>query len=68
MKVYVVEFLEELGAEFSTYVSKISQEGYRSLKAAQRFVESRSNVLRKVSEMHYETSNGDCYIHGIMIV
>lgn len=69
MKVYIVEFSERPSKEWEhLYPAKISQEGYRSLKAAQKFVESRPNVLRKITEMHYETLNGDCYIHDIMIM
>lgn len=44
---------------------KVSQEGYSTLEAAQRFCESRSNDIRRVSRYEYKDRN---YIYTISSV
>lgn len=58
MVVFVVQYRPRRGADL-----KVSQEGYRSLEAAQRFIESRLNYPKKepCTEYHYRTAADEEY-------
>lgn len=58
MVVFVVQYRTYRGADL-----KVSQEGYRSLEAAQRFIESRPNSPEKdpCTNYHYSTVAGEEY-------
>lgn len=58
MVAYVVQYRPRQGADL-----KVSQEGYQSLEAAQRFVESRPNSPEKdpCTNYHYSTRTGEEY-------
>ena len=46
----------------------VSQEAYRTLAEAQRFIESRSGSPRKVSDMQYADCTGLIYtIHDLLV-
>lgn len=58
MVAYVVQYRPRQGADL-----KVSQEGYHSLEAAQRFIESRPNSPEKdpCTNYHYSTRTGEEY-------
>jgi hypothetical protein len=56
MEVYVVEVIPEGG------FGKVSQEGYRTLKQAQAFIESRSDNPQKLTEYLYRSYDYTDYL------
>lgn len=68
-KVYVVEYRTLVNKDRGEWLSKISQEGYKTLKSAQKFIEGRSSNPTKVSKFYYQTAHfEEYYIHEITIV
>lgn len=61
MHVYVIQYDDVY------FGSKISQEGYSSLKAAQKFIEGRSGNHTKVNEYRYESETYSYTIVDVQI-
>lgn len=68
MRVYIVEY-RLFNAAAHKWSSKISQEGYATLEAAQQYIERKPNNLTQIAPMLYETDkDGEFYhIHDILI-
>ena len=72
-KVYIIEY-RYFDKVTSSWVSRISQEGYSSYEDARRFCEERAtNAGRTGMPMYYQniTSNGiseEFYIHEVIVV
>lgn len=62
MEVYVVEVIHEGG------FGKVSQEGYRTLKQAQAFIESRSDNPQKLTEYLYRSDDYTDYLIYIVTI
>lgn len=68
MRVYIIEYryFDKTAEEWR---SKVSQEGYTSIEAAQKEIERRVNEIAPVTPMLYQTADGEEYaIHDILIV
>lgn len=67
MHVYIIEY-RIFSFLTNEWVSKISKEGFISLKAAQRFVETKPGRPGKCSEFYYQTElYEEYYIHDVQI-
>lgn len=67
MRVYIVEY-RHYDKYYDRWVTHVSQEGYRTLKAAQDYVESRANEPSKQTEFYYQTALlEEYYIHDVLI-
>ena len=68
MRVYSVEYRHLLDKDRGVWSSHISQEGYRSLEAAQGFIESRYGNPVKLTDCCYrDQSSNEYYIHDIRV-
>ena len=69
MRAYIIEHQQFLPAGGSIPSSHISQEGYSSLEAAQKFIESRPSAPGAITAMLYQTVDGNerYLIHDILI-
>lgn len=67
MTAYIIEY-RHFDKLTNSWCSKISQEGYSTLEAAQDYIETRPGHMVQVSPMYYQTE-GMCeyYIHDIHI-
>lgn len=70
MRVYIIEHQQFLPAGGNIPSSHISQEGYTSLEAAQKYIESRPSAPGAFTAMLYQTVDGNerYIIHDIRIV
>ena len=59
MRAYIIEYRQFLPAGGNIPSSHISQEGYASLEAAQKYIERRPNSPGAVTAMFYQTADGD---------
>ena len=67
MRAYIVEY-RHFDQQTNSWISKISQEGYTTLEAAQDYIETRPGHMVQVSAMYYQTEGmGEYYIHDVMI-
>ncbi len=67
MRVYIVEY-RHYNRSVAGWVSKLSQEGYTTIQAAQAYVESRANEPSKQTEFYYQALPlEEYYIHEVMI-
>lgn len=67
MRVYIVEY-RHFDKQTNSWISKISQEGYTTLEAAQDYIETRPGHMVQVSAMYYQTEGmGEYYIHDILV-
>lgn len=65
MRVYIIEYRRFRDEK---WVSKIPQEGFASLRDAQRFIESKPGRPGKCSELYYQTELfEEYYIHDILV-
>ena len=65
MRVYIVEYQ---AMRAGGWAHKISQEGYPTLEAAQKYVETRPGNPQCVLPMYYEVSEYERYlIHDILV-
>ena len=63
MRVYVIEVIT-LGV---TIKSKISQEGYKTLKEAQDWCRRRSGIIEQTSEYVFSSDNCEYIIHEVSL-
>lgn len=69
MIVYIIEYRRLVDSKHRTIDSKISQEGYATIEAAQAIIERKPNKPTKVSQMLYITDGTEEYIiHDIQIM
>ena len=69
MRAYIIEYRTLADKDRAIWKSKISQEGYTSLQAAQRFIMSRPGMPVKCSEMYFQTELfEEYYIHDVRIL
>lgn len=69
MRAYIIEYRSLIDKASGTWTSKISQEGYTSLEAAQRYIETRAGNPGKVSNWYYQTEHfEEYYIHDARII
>lgn len=67
MRVYIIEY-RRYCKETDEWVSKISQDGFPTLEAAQRFIEAKPGRPGKCSELYYQTELfEEYYIHDILV-
>ena len=67
MRAYIIEH-RHFDQASNSWVSKISQEGYSSLEAAQDYIETRPGHMVQVSAMYYQTEGmSEYYIHDVLI-
>lgn len=67
MRVYIIEY-RRYCKETDEWISKVSQEGFASLQAAQRFIETKHGRPGKCSEFYYQTELlEEYYIHDILV-
>ena len=68
MRAYIIEY-RYFDAPTNSWISKISQEGYTSIEAAQSFIERKPVVLVAVTPMSYQTEDGaeQYIIHDVLI-
>ena len=67
MRVYIIEY-RSYCKETDEWISKVSQEGFASLQAAQRFIEAKPGRPVKCSELYYQTELfEEYYIHDILV-
>lgn len=65
--VFIVEY-RHYDKYYDRWVTKVSQDGYTTLQAAQAFVESRANEPSKQTEFYYQTALlEEYYIHDVLI-
>ena len=69
MRIYIIEHQQFLPESEVVNSSHISQEGYATLEAAQRFIERKPNAPGAVTAMLYQTTDGTerYIIHDILI-
>lgn len=69
MRVYIVTYRYLADKERGLYSGeKISQEGYRTLEDAQKYIRSRPERPIKVNEMYFVTDNREeYYIHDVLV-
>ena len=70
MRAYIIEHRQFLSGYGAIPNSRISQEGYTTLEAAQAFIERKPGAPEAISPMFYETEDGSeqYLIHDVMIV
>ena len=70
MRIYIIEYRQFLPAGGNIPSSHISQEGYASLEAAQKYIAGRPNSPGAVTAMFYQTVDGceQYIIHDIRII
>ena len=69
MRAYIIEYRTLADKDRAIWKSKISQEGYSSLEAAQRFILSRSGTPVKCTETYFQTERfEEYYIHDVRIL
>lgn len=67
MRVYIIEY-RRYYKDTDEWISKVSQEGFASLGAAQRFIESKPGRPGKCSELYYQTELfEEYYIHDVLV-
>ena len=69
MRAYIIEYRQFLPAGGNIPSRHISQEGYASLEAAQKYIERRPNSPGAVTVMFYQTADGNeqYIIHDIRV-
>lgn len=67
MRVYIIEYrLFYKGT--GEWISKVSQEGFTTLQAAQRFIEGKPGRPGKCTEFYYQTELfEEYYIHDVLV-
>ena len=69
MRAYIIEYRTPADKDRAIWKSKVSQEGYSSLEAAQRFILSRPGMPVKCTETYFQTERfEEYYIHDIRIL
>lgn len=69
MRAFIIEYRTLADKDRAIWKSKISQEGYTSLEAAQRFILSRSGKPVKCTETYFQTEHFEEYfIHDVRIL
>lgn len=67
MRVYVIEY-RYYSKPLDAWHGKLSQEGYKTLREAQAYIEGRPNEPLAITAMYYQTSQcEEYYIHDILI-
>lgn len=67
MRVYIIEY-RRFCKGTGEWVSKVSQEGFTTLQAAQRFIETKPGRPGKCSEFYYQTEIfEEYYIHDVLV-
>lgn len=67
MRVYIIEY-RRYDHRDGYWKRKLSQEGYRSLEDAKRFIESRPGSPLRCTAMYYQTGHfEEYYIHDVLI-
>lgn len=67
MRVYIIEY-RRYNKQTDEWSKKVSQEGFTTLQAAQRFIETRPGRPVKCSEFYYQTELfEEYYIHDVLV-